>query len=296
MKKLICILTLLPVLVLAQSPDQNWVKNTTYKKPTTEGNIDVTNPTDAVQQVSYFDGLGSPIQQIAHKQSNTGKDIITHIEYDQFGRRIKEYLPYVNSAPSLYYTDGTSVLSELNNFHGSYNGGTANPFSEKLLENSPLSRVFKQAAPGDAWALPETSGLPEDRSIKFNYQTNTNADNVKLLKATADWVPSKELYDPIFSDLGTYQESQLYKTVTKDENWIIASGKNNTTEEFKNKEGQVVLKRTYSDIYISGALVEAQAKHDTYYVYDQYGNLTFVLPPLAEGTINDLEGLPIQIR
>ncbi|MCO6164564.1 hypothetical protein NHF47_17195, partial [Flavobacterium sp. NRK F7] len=78
-----------------------------------------------------------------------------------------------------------------------------------------------------------------------------------------------------------YPANTLYKTITKDENWT--SGKNNTTEEFKNKEGQVVLKRTYSNVYENGVLVEAEAKHDTYYVYDIRGNLTYVLPPLTEG-------------
>ena len=265
MKQLLFILTLLPILALGQSQDQNYIKTTSYKKPSTQGTVDVTNPADAVVQVSYFDGLGRPIQQVAHKQSNSGNDIITHIEYDAFGRQTKEYLPYTNDAPSLNYTDATTAISELTGFYSSYNGGTTNPFSEKELEASPLNRVFKQAAPGDAWAL--GSG----HEIKFDYQAN-EADEVKFFKATATWNATSQLYDiSISSPQPFYAENQLYKTITKDENWT--SGKNNTTEEFKNKEGQVVLKRTYNN----------SEKHDTYYVYDQFGNLTYVLPPLAEG-------------
>ena len=49
-----------------------------------------------------------------------------------------------------------------------------------------------------------------------------------------------------------------------------------STREFKNKEGQIVLKRTY----------DAGNKRDTYYVYDLYGNLTYVIPPKADGVIN----------
>ena len=88
----ILILILFPVLVLAQ--DQNWVKSTTYKQPI-HGSISDPSIEQANVQVSYFDGLGRPIQQIAHKQSNTGKDIVTHIEYDAFGRQTKEFLPYL---------------------------------------------------------------------------------------------------------------------------------------------------------------------------------------------------------
>ncbi|MFN4151405.1 MAG: RHS repeat-associated core domain-containing protein, partial [Candidatus Sericytochromatia bacterium] len=45
----------------------------------------------------------------------------------------------------------------------------------------------------------------------------------------------------------------------------------------------MVLKRTYADIRIDNQLIESEAKHDTYYIYDQFGNLTYVIPPLAEG-------------
>ncbi|MFY0604496.1 MAG: hypothetical protein JXQ93_11130, partial [Flavobacteriaceae bacterium] len=70
-----------------------------------------------------------------------------------------------------------------------------------------------------------------------------------------------------------YPAGELTKSVTKDENWSVSDALNKTTEEFKNKNGQVILKRTYNG---------GQA-HDTYYVYDNYGNLTYVLPPKAEG-------------
>ena len=179
MKKLLFIISILPVLALGQSTDQNYVKSTTYKQPTTSS---VTDPDVNVAnvQVSYFDGLGRPIQQIAYKQSNTGKDIVTHIEYDQFGRQTKDYLPYVSTGASLNYL--SSAQTDLLNFYASpnptntgnpYFEATTNPFSEKQLESSPLSRVFKQAAPGDAWAM--GSG----KEIKFDYQTNI-ANEVKF--------------------------------------------------------------------------------------------------------------------
>lgn len=83
-------------LTSAQSQDQNYIKSITFKKPTTEGPINVNDPADAIISVSYFDGLGRPIQHVAHKQSNSGKDIVTHIEYDAYGRRIKDYMTIRN--------------------------------------------------------------------------------------------------------------------------------------------------------------------------------------------------------
>ncbi|MVO09177.1 type IV secretion protein Rhs [Flavobacterium sp. TP390] len=275
MKKILYILTLIPFLALAQSQDQNYIKTTTYKKASTQVTVDVNNPADAAVQVSYFDGLGRPIQQIAHKQSSSGNDIITHIEYDAFGRQIKDYLPFKYNNQNIEFVDPATVGSELNSFYSSYNGGTMFPYSEKELESSPLNRVLRQAAPGD-WTM--NSG----KEIKFDYQTNTDDDEVKLFKVTSTWNASSGSFTPVISSPQPhYPANTLYKTITKDENWT--SGKNNTTEEFKNKTGQVVLKRTFAKIYENGLLVEAEAKHDTYYVYDVRGNLTFVIPPLAEG-------------
>lgn len=259
--KLFYTLLLIPTLVLAQSTDQNYVKSTTYKQPVTTA-VSAPDINVANVQINYFDGLGRPIQQVAHKQSNTGKDIVTHIEYDAFGRQTKEFLPFANASASLNYM--TSAATDLATFYSSYNGGTTNPFSEKQLESSPLNRVFKQAAPGNPWAL------GQGKEIKFDYQTNT-ATEVKLFKATAMWNASLGIYDISITHNGNYQANQLYKTITKDENWT--SGNNNTTEEFKDKEGKVVLKRTYNN----------NEAHDTYYVFDQYNKLTYVLPPLAEG-------------
>ena len=262
MKKILFLLVLLPIMVVGQTQTENYIKNTTYKVATTTS-IATPAITQASQNINYFDGLGRPIQQIAHQQSGTGKDIVTPIEYDAFGRQAKEYLPYVpTTSAALDYK--ANALTDVFNF-SQYTG--QNPYSQKQIEASPLNRVLKQAAPGNDWAL--NSG----HEIKLDYQTNTTADAVKLFSITANWDVAKGLYEiPTSLTPTDYTQFQLYKTVTKDENWI--SGNNNTTEEFKNKEGKVVLKRTYDN----------SISHDTYYVYDQYGNLTFVLPPLVDAT------------
>ncbi len=231
------------------SQDMNYIITRAYQQATSTPLV-APSPEQAQVQITYFDGLGRPIQQIANQQSSTGKDIVTPIEYDAFGRQTKDYLPYVpNAAASLNYKP--SALTDVLNFPQYYG---QNPFSEKLFEASPLLRVLKQAAPGIDWAL--NSG----HEIKLDYQTNT-ANEVKRfdVSLTSDYVPS-------ITANANYAVGELYKTVTTDEN-------GHTTEEFKDKEGHVVLKRNY----------DSSVAHDTYYVYDVYGNLTYVLPPKAEG-------------
>jgi RHS repeat-associated protein len=288
MKKLYILFLIIPVLVFGQSQNQNYIKNITYKKASTEEQIDVNNPAHAAVTVQYFDGLGRPIQQVAHKQSNTGKDIIVHIGYDEFGRQTKEYLPYVRSSASLDF-DPSGEANTIYFYHDddfSLTGNphfetTDNPYSEKELEASPLSRVFEQAAPGNPWE--KSLG----RTIKFDYQTN-DYNEVVYFKANTQWTPTLGVYAIEFEQAGYYDPNLLYKTITKDENWT--SGLNNTTEEFKNKQGQVVLKRTYNN----------DNPHDTYYVYDIYGNLTYVIPPLVNTSypidLEVLDGLCYQYK
>ena len=252
----------------AQTQSENYVKTTTYREATTQ--TPPANPLPPVVQITYFDGLGRPIQKIDSKQAGNGMNIVTHIEYDGFGRQPKDYLPYV--AQTNGWDFETSAPTDANNYP-LYNGEPS--YSEKRFEASPLNRVLEQAAPGTVWNM----NNPTKHTIRLDYQTNATYE-VPLYQATTSWNPGDNAYDISFADNGFYTENQLYKTITKDENWT--SGDNNTTQEFKDKEGRVVLKRTFSDYYdASGTLISSQVAHDTFYVYDEYGNLTFVLPPLV---------------
>lgn len=249
-------------MVIAQTPTitENYVKTKNYKTPTTVSVL-TPSPTQALQNVTYFDGLGRPIQQVANAQTISNKDLITHIEYDMFGRQMKEYLPYASSQNNMSFVNSNTLKANtIQQYQSMYGDSIA--FSEKVLENSPLNRVLKQGAPGNDWSV---NG---NHSIRFDYQTNAVLDSVKYFTVSVDWISNIGLYDiPTSLTVNDYPNFQLYKTITKDENWV--AGLDNTTEEFKDKEGKVILKRTYNN----------SEKHDTYYVYDQYGNLTFVLPP-----------------
>jgi RHS repeat-associated protein len=277
MKKLILLLFLLPVVAFSQTTGQNYIKNTTYKVGTATS---ITSPTTAQAkvQITYFDGLGRPIEQIQQQQSGTSTNIVTYTEYDSFGRQAKDYLPFVSTATDLSFVSGGKGATNL--FYTTYGETTTNPLSRKLLENSPLNRVLKQAAPGNAWVCDTVGNI--DHSIKFAYASNA-ASEVRMFSATGTYSATYELFSPAMSLTGTtyYAAAKLYKTVTKDENWTTTSGTNNTTEEFKDYNGRVVLKRTYGLSYINPT-TESVVAHDTYYVYDQFGNLTYVIPPKVD--------------
>ena len=249
--------------VYSQTTTENYVQTTTFK--TDEG-----KPADAFINITYYDGLGRPKQEVAHKQSGNGGDLITHIEYDGFGRQVKEFLPYERSSASLNI-DGSSSA----NVHSFYNNllfqNTTNPYSEKELENSPLGRVLRQASPGNDWAM------DEDHEIRFDYQTNSSTEVYYFKVTTPMIIPTLAINS---GNSGKYPENQLYKSIVKDENHPGTGVATGTVVEYKNKQGQVVLRRHYTTL--SGyrdVSPGTPVALDTYYVYDNYGNLTFVLPP-----------------
>ncbi|APD07415.1 hypothetical protein UJ101_01908 [Flavobacteriaceae bacterium UJ101] len=242
--------------------NQNYI----YVQEPLEGVSSVTMSTKKVHSIQYFDGLGRPMQNISINASPNGKDIVTPVVYDEFGRQVKDYLPYGSSQNTGAYIENTTAITGVENYYSTHYSDIS-PFSEKELEASPLNRVLKQAAPGEVWK--KGSG----HEIEFNYQTN-RANEVRRFDVNLG-----SGYVPSLQSNNYYGAGQLYKTITKDENHGSDSGNKHTIEEFKDKEGRVVLKRTYDD---------TGAKLDTYYVYDIYGNLTYVLPPKLskQSTIN----------
>ena len=222
----------------AQDPNnQNSIYTIAAQIPTTDIESLKLTP-DAVESITYFDGLGRPHQNVAIRQGASQKDIVTHIEYDAYGRQLKEYLPYASTEANGLYK--TSAQTHTNTFYNTTKyGNTTNPYSQKMLENSPLQRIFEQTAPGTDWGLGSTvllQGYSDGHTIKFEHQTNA-ANEVRLYNVTLSF--ANNTYTPALTG-GTnfYTVGTLMKSVTKDENWTTADDKNHTTEEFTDKSGE----------------------------------------------------------
>lgn len=286
--------------------NENYIYTRTYQQPYS---VSPSNPfvNDVIESITYFDGLGRPLQHIGIKQAggNTYEDIVTHVGYDQYGREDKKYLPYPDATTTggLIKTGDIALKTKTyyyNNYLADFPGLTAptsNPFSEIRFEASPLNRPLEQGAPGKDWRV--LASDDSGHTVKIEYQANTSSE-VRLYKVSlsSTYVPTL-----IQSTTSYYLPGELFKTITKDENWT--AGLNNTTVEFKDKQGRVVLKRTYAntDLNNDGDTTdsnEQQVPHDTYYVYDDYGNLTYVLPPkvITSNAITTtvLENLSYQYR
>ena len=224
--------------------------------------------------LEVVDGNEIPLQEMF--ASGNAEDIVTHISYDDHGRQDKNWLPYHEPTGNFgsYRGDVSTATQQYyqNHFADDFVGlstANVNAYSRTKFEPSPLNRVEEQAAPGKDWQLGGGNG------IRFAYGGNA-ANEVRRYKVTLSF--SDNTYTPTLVADGHYAINELYKNITKDENWT--SGTDHTVEEFMDKQGRVVLKRTYNG-----------SAHDTYYVYDDYGNLSYVMPPkvVHDGSISSTE-------
>jgi RHS repeat-associated protein len=291
----------------AQTSTQNYIRTRAPRKAiNTNAHLDtLTTDKDSVMTtIQYVDGLGRPLQTVMQRASPLGNDIIQPFEYDEFGREAKKYLPYVSTSATYgsYLPDALTTGRGVKAFYNPTNAGaegkqtnglvrTQYPFAQTGFEASSLNRVVEQGAPGLAWQIPGTPGagdansgnntlrstfIGNDRTVfdTSNIGNNPGSRIAALYTARINAGASRSLLRT--GDTAVYDANQLYVTITKDENWKPVDGCFGTTEEYKDKEGRVVLKRTYNS---KGAVAEMLS---TYYVYDILGNLAFVLPPGAK--------------
>ena len=278
------------------SNSQNFIQTFTPRIPITDLTTLTSKTVGEVNQtIQYVDGLGRPVQTVQFQASPTGRDVAQPVTYDQFNRQSIQYLPYTNSPYVI--SDGsikTDAIVQQTSFYNSGTtwaagvAGTSFPRAVINFETSPLNRVIDQSAPGDAWQLTGTIGATNPgHTIKTVYATN-NASS--LTSGTGYWAKNygvNYLYTfdghytskNTLTDLGNYPADNLYILISKNNNWSSAQSdlKLNTTETYMDQFERVILKRTYN---YNTATLQTETL-STYYVYDSFGNLTYVLPPGA---------------
>ncbi|MHB9143134.1 MAG: DUF6443 domain-containing protein, partial [Paludibacter sp.] len=163
---------------------------------------------------------------------------------------------------SIPVADNQGASVEIGNLTNTSSGfySDSKAYNQTRYEASPLNRVTGQYGAGAAWY----AGKWNDSIL---YQTNI-ANEVAYFYVNS----SNKLVRNSYYDANT-----LYKTVLADED-------RKTTTEYKDKLGQVIMKLNSTNV-------------KTYYVYNDLGQLSYVLPPIAadslpsSGQINDDNGV-----
>ncbi|SFT96810.1 RHS repeat-associated core domain-containing protein [Algoriphagus locisalis] len=237
---------------------ENFVK--TYKARTGTSSVTTVTtgtPNQSYKSFTYLDGLGRPKQTIGKQSTINGKDLIIPIDYDDFGRQEKEYLPYFEN--TTVGQDG-SFRSDALDAHASRTApiyGDTYGYSQTLFEASPLNRVDKQAAPGNAWRMGST------KEVKFSRRTNTSGEGVRIFTVNSTGLPVTS---------AAYGNNLLWVEITQDED-------DKTTVQYTDKLGRVILKKVQNTATPTGNGHSGWLC--TYYVYDDLGQLRVVIPPQA---------------
>jgi len=241
----------------------NYVREWGAKAPTQDPATLAALPVTGVAQTTrYFDGLGRPLQTVAKQTSPAGRDMVTPVVYDAFGREQFKYLSFVSNAATAgdVPDDGNFKLDPFQQqvafSQGQYPGQTYY-YGQTNYEASPLSRVLSTLPAGNSW-------VGASRGTGLQYLNNTAADSVQIWNIA-------QAQGSLPVSAGAYPAGQLYENVTVDE-------QSRQVVEYKDKNGHVVLKK--AQIWGTPA-----AGHSgwlcTYYVYDDLDNLRFVMQPKA---------------
>ena len=201
-----------------------------------------------LDKVEYFDGLGRPFQTVLKKVTASSSNLVTLQEYDVAGRAANSWLPIVSSAE---YVAPASFKSSA---PGNY-GNDSRPYGQPVYEASPLNRTVKEYGPGAAWH----GGHSVNTDYLANSTANAQLNCINYSVSSAGALTSN----------GSYASGQLSVVKTTDEDL-------NVSYTFTDEMGHVVLTRQ----------MKGSETHDTYYVYDDKGNLCFVLQPMYQSSAN----------
>ena len=168
------------------------------------------SPAERRQTVTYANGLGQPIQQLAVQAGPALEDIVQPFGYEGGGTATSTFLPFpVASSAKAQGEYEADPFTKLNAYYAP-KGGL--PSSTATLEASPLARPLEQTQTGTAWA-----GHPSSVSYAANA-----ASEVRRWQG--------------FDGSQWYAAGQLTKEISLDPD-------SRRTEVFKDQLGRTVLQR-----------------------------------------------------
>lgn len=253
-------------MVTVANCNMNYIRERVFTQPgLTDRTVTdaVTDPRSVKQTTRYFDGLGRLAQTVNKQASPLLKDVVLPVEYDEFGREVVKYLPYVANAVDGNYR--CQPLPEQKAFNNNQFNGENYFYSQIDYEASPVGQVNTTYAPGKNW-------VGAGRGLATTNSFNMPLDAVRIWTVgigSGGW----GAYSTLAGNDGKYLTDQLFKLITTDEN-----GKQ--VVEFKDKDGNVILKKVQNTGALDyGAGSDYAGWLCTYYIYDDLGRLRCVIQP-----------------
>ncbi|WP_276090962.1 polymorphic toxin type 10 domain-containing protein [Pedobacter sp. JY14-1] len=262
----------------ALNPSMNTIVSYTTRVP---GIIEPSDPKNGINQVivdvQTLNHYGQLVETQNVKSTPDFKDVITITEYDDADRQANKYLSFAyTSGKKNFFTKGFSFNVE--SYYSSANiplsmEANAEPVHRTVFDGSRLNRIREQSY-GAGYEI------GSDKTTKYATLMGTN-DVARYDVLVNSSTGARKLTR---TGNAKYSGSEILINSFKNENVALAylAG---TVHEYKDKDDRVILRRHFN---IVGSIQETLS---TYYVYDDLGNLSFVLPPKVEA---DADGIPSQ--
>jgi RHS repeat-associated protein len=230
---------------------------------TTVGAVSVLDMPNKSTKTIYYDDQGRMEQVVSYKSSPGQHDAVVGFEYDNLGREINSYLPVVNNSSDKNFKNNLlkSSGAYLNSVHDQFYKGLIFPsivtgetaFAVTKYEPSPMNRVIESGGFGN-----DLQPGGHTNTATYSYNSGTEVMQMKVsgsgLGATVSF---SDQYVPM---------NTLNVQSTTDADGLV-------TKEYVNSKGQLILHRIQDGTQPGGWA-------NTYYVYDDSGNLIFVIPPV----------------
>lgn len=268
------------VLVTPLISEENFIATSILLVPQTDLNaVDLMPVTDRSLSIEYFDGLGRPMQTVSWQNSPTAQDLVQPIVYDEYGRVVRKYLPFAAQNDGKFKPT-TQIIDQAGNytgiaqpFYNNISGKIAvdsRPYQDIAFEPSPLNRPISELGAGADWQS-------NFKYVQFNYLVNAHGTGAGQEKIIAWMINTSNVpvrSTPLIAGYtvtgGYYASNQLSVKSIRDEH-------GHEIREYTDKSGRLILKKVQ---YVSNpTLSNRDHWAQTYYVYDDLGNLRFVLPP-----------------
>ena len=229
--------------------------------------LNLRTPSQVMKNVQYFDGLGRVMQTVQVKASPGFRDIVQPIVYDSYGREAVKYFPYVATVSQSNGEYKATPIADVKSFYSNpANPGwnapgivsTNVPFSQSDYESSPLQRLLAQGATGEDWQI--GSG----HEVRMAYGINLAQQVIKFSLDANGLLTNPVYWDKAALHLNSNTSEDNLKTNTF------------TDKQFKDR---IYIKRLENKNVMDVGAQSSSYWMDTYYVYNQRGELAYVLPP-----------------
>lgn len=257
---LACIISFSCNYVLGQDPGFTQQENIKTINVTSDVQINGLNVIQKQTKRAYYDGFGRVIQGVNIQASPLQHDLVQSAVYDNLGRQTKSYLPYAdeNVSSTLGSYRPNAVGTGQPNFYSNTSqylvAADGMPYAQQVFDNSPLQRVLQSGMVGNGFQ--PVSGQ-HYKSIA--YRSNNSTKDGTILQWNVDGT---------YSSGGHYTDNMLAVVDGIDED-------NTETLTFTDLSGHLILKRQL----LSGTNL------DTYYVYNNAGMISYIIPPAATNVL-----------